>query len=96
MSLPIFSITENSNRRRIYYMGTVIKLEDTRKRKLNKAKIDKLVFEKGMIIGDAEFTEMEDGDILMDAISEAKCEEIDRLIHLEFLKAGYTMEELCS
>lgn len=76
-------------------MGTVIKFEDTRKRKLNKAKIDKLVFEKGMIIGNAELTEMEDGDILMDAISEAKCEEIDRLIRLEFLKAGYTMEELC-
>ena len=76
-------------------MGTVIKFEDTRKRKLNKAKIDKLVFEKGMIIGNAELTEMEDGDILMDVISEAKCEEIDRLIRLEFLKAGYTMEELC-
>lgn len=76
-------------------MGTVIKFEDTRKRKLNKAKIDKLVFEKGMIIGNAELTEMEDGDILMDVISEAKCEEIDRLIRLEFLKVGYTMEELC-
>ena len=58
-------------------MGIVIKFEDTRKQKLNKAKIDKLVFEKGMIIGDAELTE------------------IDRLIHLEYLKAGYTMEELC-
>lgn len=76
-------------------MGTVIKFEDTRKRKLNKAKIDRLVFEKAMMIGDAEFTETEDGDILMDAISEAKCEEIDKLIHLEYLKAGYTMEELC-
>ncbi len=48
-----------------------------------------------MIIGNAELTEMEDGDILMDVISEAKCEEIDRLIRLEFLKVGYTMEELC-
>ena len=47
------------------------------------------------IIGDAELTEMEDGDILMDSVSETKVKEIEGLIHLEYLKAGYKIEEIC-
>lgn len=47
------------------------------------------------IIGDAELTEMKDGDILMDSVSEAKVKEIEGLIHLEYLKASYKIEEIC-
>lgn len=90
-----FAITENGNGRRIYIMGTIVNFTDTKKKKLITSKIRELTLKMSDIIGDAEFTEMKDGDILMDSVSEAKVKEIEGLIHLEYLKAGYKIEEIC-
>lgn len=46
------------------------------------------------LIGDAEMMETEDGDIVMDIASEMKCEAIEKKITMEYLNAGYGMEEL--
>lgn len=75
-------------------MGKIIDLENVRKKKLNNSKIDELELEMTGIIGEAEFIETEDGDIIMDAISEAKVDEIEKKIKLELLKRGYSMEEI--
>lgn len=74
----------------------VVNFADTKKKKLNTSKIKELTLKMSDIIGDAELTEMEDGDILMDSVSEAKVKEIEGLIHLEYLKAGYKIEEIMS
>ncbi len=76
-------------------MGTIVNFTDTKKKKLNTSKIRELILKMSDIIGDAELTEMKDGDILMDSVSEAKVKEIEGLIHLEYLKAGYKIEEIC-
>lgn len=38
--------------------------------------------------------ETEDGDIVMDAISEMKCNAVETKINLELLKGGYSVEEV--
>lgn len=70
-------------------------LQILKKKKLNTLKIRELTLKMSDMIGDAELTEMKDGDILMDSVSEAKVKEIEELIHLEYLKAGYKIEEIC-
>lgn len=52
-------------------MGTIVNFTDTKKKKLNTSKIRELTLKMSDIIGDAELTEMKDGDILMDSVSEA-------------------------
>lgn len=76
-------------------MGAIVNFTDIKKKKLNTSKIKELTLRMSDIIGDAELTEMEGGDILMDSVSEAKVKEIEGLIHLEYLKAGYKIEEIC-
>lgn len=76
-------------------MGKIIKFEDTRKKKLNMDKIEVFSAKMSAIIANAEFSEDEEGNIVMDAVSEEKCDELERLIREECLKAGYTMEEMC-
>ena len=51
-------------------------LQILKKKKLNTSKIKELTLKMSDIIGDAELTEMEDGDILMDSVSETKVKEI--------------------
>lgn len=46
------------------------------------------------IIGNAEMTETEDGDIFMNAVSEMKCVDIESKIKTELLKGGYSMGEI--
>lgn len=77
-------------------MRKIIKFEETRKKKLNIGKIEELSEKMSAIIANAEFSENEEGNIIMDTDSEEKCEELERLIREECLKAGYTMEEMCS
>lgn len=69
-------------------MGRIIAFEDLRKRKLNEDRIEELELEMCDVIGCAEIYD----DDTLDAISEAKCDEIERLIRLEYLKAGYKFD----
>lgn len=64
-------------------MGAIVNFTDIKKKKLNTSKIKELTLRMSDIIGDAELTEMEGGDILMDSVSEAKVKEIEGLIHLD-------------
>lgn len=87
----LFTVREIRRLRKLgelYIMGEIIEFMDTRKRKLNTSKVEELRLKMSEIISDAELTEMADGDILMDAASEARVKEIEGLIHLEYLKAG--------
>lgn len=72
-------------------MGKIIELE---RKKLDGDKLHSLRLEMSKLIGDAEMMETEDGDIVMDITSEMKCEAIEKKITMEYLKAGYGMEEL--
>lgn len=64
------------------------------KRHLDNKRLKELYSELVDIIGNANLIETEDGDVIMDAISQAKCNAVDTLIDLEYLKAGYTIEEI--
>lgn len=73
-------------------MGQVIEITDPRRSKLNRDRVDELTLKLSGVIGNAELINTEDEDIMMDAISEVKCDEIENLIYLEYLKAGYSDE----
>lgn len=72
-------------------MGKIIELN---RKHINKEYIDQLYKEISVITSDAEMTETEDGNILLDPISEMKVNELERKINLELLKGGYSMEEV--
>lgn len=74
-------------------MGKIIEMNFD-KRKVDEEKLQELYLEISRITGDAEMTETEDGDILLDPISEARIDEIEKQIHIELLKAGYSMGEI--
>ena len=63
-------------------------------KKMNKTKMDKLLARMTKVIGNAELTEAGDGNILMDAVSEAKVDAIEQTMKIECLKAGYDLEDL--
>lgn len=70
------------------------KIIELGRKKLDEDKLRSLRLEISKIIGDAEMTETEDGDVVMDIASEMKCDVIEKRIVMEYLKAGYAMEEL--
>lgn len=72
-------------------MGKIIEFN---KKHINKEYINQLYREIADITGDAEIIETEDGDILLDAISEMKINAIETKINLELLKGGYSLEEV--
>jgi len=72
-------------------MGKVIEFN---KKHVNEEYINQLYKEIADITGDAEMIETEDGDILLDTISEMKIDAIETKIKLEMLKGGYSMEEV--
>ncbi len=55
----------------------------------HKQKIEALELEMSAIIANAEMTETDDGDIFLDPVSEAKCDEIQSKYRLELMKMGY-------
>lgn len=62
---------------------------DKRKgKKVDEDKLNQLYSEMSYITGNAEMIETEDGDVILDPISEAKVDEIEKQIHLELLKGG--------
>lgn len=71
-------------------MGRIIEFQ----KHVDKSRIDQLNMRMSEIIGNAEMIETEDGEITMDAVSEMKCNEIEKLIKLELLKGGYAVEEV--
>ena len=74
-------------------MGKIIEMNFD-KRKADEEKLNELYLEISRITGDAEMTEADDGDVVLDPISEAKIDEIEKQIHIELLKGGYSMEEI--
>lgn len=72
-------------------MGKIIEFH---KKHVNEEKIKELTLKISDVIGNAEMTETESGDLVLDAISEMKCNEIEKQIRLEMLKSGYTVGEL--
>lgn len=72
-------------------MGKIIELN---KKHVNQRYIDQLYREISDIIGDADMIETEDGDILLDSISEMKIKELETKINMELLKGGYSLEEV--
>lgn len=72
-------------------MGKIIKFNG---KNVNKRQIELLQKEMSEIISNAEMIETEDGDIVMDAISEMKCNAVETKINLELLKGGYSVEEV--
>lgn len=72
-------------------MGKIIEFY---KKHVDEEKIKELTLKMSDIIGNAEMAETESGDIVLDAISEMKCNEIEKQIKLELLKSGYTVGEV--
>lgn len=72
-------------------MGKIIEFNS---KNVNKEQIELLQKEMSEIISNAEMIETEDGDIVMDAISEMKCNAVETKINLELLKGGYLVEEV--
>ena len=72
-------------------MGKIIEFH---KKHVDEERIKELTLKMSEVIGNAEMTQTEDGDILLDAVSEMKCSEIEKQIRLELLKGGYTVEEV--
>lgn len=70
------------------------KIIEFHKKYVDKEKINELTLRMSDIIANAEMTETESGDLVLDAISEMKCNEIQKQIKLELLKGGYSMEEV--
>lgn len=72
-------------------MGKIIEFQ---RKHVDKNRIEQLNIKMSEIIGNAEMIETEDGDIILDAVSEVKCNEIEKLIRLELLKGRYSVEEV--
>lgn len=72
-------------------MGRIIEFN---KKHVDEQRLKELETNMSDIIGNAEMTETEDGDILLDAVSEMKCGDIESQIRIELLKGGYKAEEI--
>jgi len=72
-------------------MGKIIEFN---KKHVNKKYINQLYREIADITGNADMIETEDGEILLDAVSEMKISAIETKINLELLKGGYSLEEV--
>ncbi len=72
-------------------MGRIIEFQ---RKHIDKNRIGQLNMKMSEIIGNAEMIETEDGDIILDAVSEMKCIEVEKLIRLELLKGRCSMEEV--
>ena len=72
-------------------MGKIIEFNG---RSVNIEQIKLLQKEMSEIISNAEMIETEEGDIVMDAVSEIKCNAIETKINLELLKGGYSVGEV--
>ena len=72
-------------------MGKIIEFH---KKHVDEERIKELTLKMSDVIGNAEMTETESGDLVLDAISEMKCDEIEKQIRLELLKGGYTVGEV--
>lgn len=74
-----------------WHMGRIIEFQ---RKHVDKNRIEQLNMKMSEIIGNAEMIETENGDIILDAVSEMKCNEIEKLIRLELLKGRYSVEEV--
>ena len=72
-------------------MGQIIEIN---RKHVNKEYINQLYKEISTITSDAEMTETEDGEILLDSISEMRINELETKINMELLKGGYSLEEI--
>ena len=72
-------------------MGRIIEFQ---RKHIDKNRIGQLNMKMSEIIGDAEMIETEDGDIILDAVSEMKCIEVEKLIRLELLTGRCSMEDV--
>lgn len=72
-------------------MGKIIEIN---RKHINKEYINQLYKEISTITSDAEMTETEDGEILLDSISEMRINELETKINMELLKGGYSLEEI--
>lgn len=72
-------------------MGKIIEIN---RKHVNKEYINQLYKEISTITSDAEMTETEDGEILLDSISEMRINELETKINMELLKGGYSLEEI--
>lgn len=72
-------------------MGKIIEIN---RKRVNKEYINQLYKEISTITSDAEMTETEDGEILLDSISEMRIKELETKINMELLKGGYSLEEI--
>lgn len=72
-------------------MGKIIEFQ---RKHVDKNRIEQLNIKMSEIIGNAEMIETEDGDIILDAVSEMKCNEIEKTIRLELLKGRYSVEKV--
>lgn len=70
------------------------KIIELKRKHINKEYVDQLYKEIAFITSNADMTETEDGDVLLDPISEMKINELESKINLELLKGGYSMEEV--
>ena len=72
-------------------MGQIIEIN---RKHVNKEYINQLYKEISTITSDAEMTETEDGEILLDSISEMRINELETKINMELLKGGYSLEKI--
>ncbi|MCI5586416.1 MAG: hypothetical protein MR384_00785 [Lachnospiraceae bacterium] len=72
-------------------MGKIIEIN---RKHVNKEYINQLYKEISTITSDAEMTDTEDGEILLDSISEMRINELETKINMELLKGGYSLEEI--
>lgn len=70
------------------------KIIEFNRKGVDEERLNQLYLEMSAITGDAEMIETEDGDIVLDPISEMKCDDIETQIKMELLKGGYSMEEV--
>lgn len=70
------------------------KIAEFKRKHINEDRIAQLNMRMSEIVGNAEIIETEDGDMILDSVSEMKCDEIEKQVRLELLKGGYTAEEV--
>lgn len=70
------------------------KIIELNRKHINEEYVDQLYKEIAFITSNADMTETEDGDILLDPISEMKINAIENKIKMELLKGGYSLEEV--
>lgn len=81
--------------RRENNLGKIIKFKKKSiARKNDNEYLEQLYYQISEITGNAEITETEDGDCILDAVSEMKIAELESKIKRELLKMGYSMQEV--